>query len=188
MRGDSAGQSHRIEVDPRLADQRAELPVRLCARLRAAFLDRQAWLRKTGLLRCRPCAAARRGPGRRQLAQVEPGHRRASRRHDELGGSAALVRNSRMRSFGRELVAAASRYVRTTEIASSDFLDGFCEGQVPRYTGRSLRERRPTPMGRQRQFKAVKGCHWVDRRRTQKLSSVPAGSGHLKSPDSIRSI
>jgi hypothetical protein len=41
-----------------------------------------------------------------------------------------------MQPFGRELVEVVDRHARTTAIANSDSLDGFGEGEVPRWTGR----------------------------------------------------
>ena len=52
-------------------------------------------------------------------------------------GSAAPVRDFQMQPFGRELVAVVGRHSRTTAVANSDLPDGFGEGQVPKWTGRS---------------------------------------------------
>jgi hypothetical protein len=57
-----------------------------------------------------------------------------------------------MQPLRRELVAVVGRQARTTAIANSDLLDGFGEGQVPRWTGRSPRKPSQAPSGRERQF------------------------------------
>ena len=62
--------------------------------------------------------------------------------------SAASVRNLPTKPFGLELGAAFGKHARTTAVISSDLRDGFLEGQVPKWTGRSFAIPPRAPLGR----------------------------------------
>lgn len=60
-----------------------------------------------------------------------------------------------MQSFSRDPVPVDGCQPRTTAVAVADFLGGLNEGQVPRYTGRSLGKPPPAAMGPARVLRAL---------------------------------
>ena len=68
------------------------------------------------------------------LALVDAAVSMAYARHapdePDTEGPVASVRDSRMQSIGREVVAVVNRHARTTAVATSDLFDGNGEGRV----------------------------------------------------------
>ena len=58
----------------------------------------------------------------------------------------AANQNSVLSCYAR-ITEVVRRHARTTAIANSELLDGFGEGQVPRWTGRSPRKPPLAPLG-----------------------------------------